>query len=175
MPSAALIWGSTAAERRSAFGCDELIPDAGQEMFRGVSAAAPAATLFRWLCQLRHDPYSYDWIDNWGRRSPSRLTPGLEHLEVGQRFMGIFELVSFAAEREITLLLTKTRLFGDFAVSYRVDAVDDGHSRLVAKIRVAYPRGLYGWLLARTLPWGDLVMMRRQLLNLARLAEGSPT
>jgi hypothetical protein len=42
---------------------------------------------------------------------------------------------------------------------------------LLAKLRVGYPRGLAGWLMRIVLPPGDLVMMRRQLLTLKRLAE----
>ena len=40
------------------------------------------------------------------------------------------------------------------------------------KIVARYPRGYTGALMRWGLPWGDLVMMRRQLLNLKALAEG---
>ena len=131
--------------------------------------------MFRWLCQLRAAPYSYDWLDNAGRRSPQRLTPGLDALEVGQRFQRIFELVEFDPDRQITLRPRDAglalRLFGSVAVTYLVAADSPGTTRLLAKICVRYRRGVSGWFMRVLLPWGDLIMMRRQLLNLKRLAE----
>jgi hypothetical protein len=44
-------------------------------------------------------------------------------------------------------------------------------SRLVAKILLRYPKGAYGTLLRTVLPTLDLVMFRKQLLNLKRLTE----
>ena len=79
----------------------------------------PPALVFRWLCQLRVAPYSYDLIDNGGRRSPQTLTPGLELLERGQRFMPIFRLAEFEPGRSITLRSRGT-VFGDVVVTYRV-------------------------------------------------------
>ena len=131
--------------------------------------------MYRWLCQLRVAPYSYDWIDNRGRRSPRRLTPGLEALAVGQRAMTIFEIAAFEWGRHLTLATPEggrgERLFGRTWVTYRVVPCGEGASRLLAKLRVAPPPGLHGWLVAHLLPLGDLVMMRKQLLTLARLAE----
>ena len=114
-------------------------------------------------------PYSYDWIDNRGRRSPRDLTPGLEDLAVGQRAMTIFELVGFEPGRDITMR-TDSRLFGEVFVTYRVSEGARG-SRLVAKLSVRYPRSSAGQIMRRLLPAGDLIMMRKQLLTLAALAE----
>jgi hypothetical protein len=140
-----------------------------------VTVRARPEVVFRWLCQLRVAPYSYDWIDNLGRRSPRALTPGLERLEVGQTVMKIFELSTFEPARSLTVV-NKARsgargLFGEVWVSYViVPTLHDG-CRLLAKVLVRYPRGPMGWLMRIVLPPGDLLMMRRQLLNLKELSE----
>lgn len=171
-PSAVTEWGSTPAERAQPFPCDWLIPEPYLEGFRALDVAAPADVTFRWLCQLRVAPYSYDWLDNWGRRSPQELTPGLEQLHEGQRMMSIFRLIEFEQDRQITLV-SKGRLFGTVGCTYRVDSAA-GHSRIVVKVLAGSgPRGPHAPLLRLILPPGDLIMMRRQLLNLARLAERS--
>ena len=165
-------WGSTPTDRAMDFACDRWLDQPDDVMYRAVDVAASPPTVFRWLCQLRVAPYSYDWIDNWGRESPRTLTPGVDELAVGQRVM-IFELVEFERDRHLTLVLRDGRgLFGDVAITYLVAPEADGTSRLVAKLLVRYPPGLYGWLASIWLPWGDLVMMRKQLLNLKSLAEG---
>jgi hypothetical protein len=163
-------WGSTAAERAAGYDCDGLIEHPSGVVFRAVDVDAPTAVVFRWLCQLRVAPYSYDWIDNRGRRSPQQLTPGVDELEIGQRFATIFRLVAFEPGRSITLDST-TRVFGHVAITYAAVPSDAERSRLVAKLLFTRPVGLYGLALRCVLPAGDLVMMRRQLLNLRTLAE----
>lgn len=169
-PEALSTWGSTVAERSERFPCDQVLPGA-PELHRAVTVAAPADVLYRWLCQLRAAPYSYDLIDNLGRRSPQALTPGLERLELGQRFMTIFRLVDFEPGRSITVL-SKGSIFGPVACSYRVREHGPAATRLVVRVRCGYPSGWPARPLAKALlPAGDLVMMRRQLLNLKRLSE----
>lgn len=82
----------------------------------------------------------------------------------------IFRLVHFEADRSITLDST-TPWFGRVVITYRAAPVTDETSRLVAKLVFRTPRNLYGRLARAVLPAGDLVMMRRQLLNLRDLAE----
>ncbi|HUB99274.1 MAG TPA: hypothetical protein VMS11_05565 [Solirubrobacterales bacterium] len=113
-PSFVTRWGSTAPERAASYPCDSLLPAAETTMWRAVDVAAPAPAVFRWLCQLRAAPYSYDLIDNFGRRSPQELTPGLERLEVGQRVMTIFRLAEFEPGRSLTVV-SRGPLFGEVA------------------------------------------------------------
>ena len=168
--SIAWTWGTTAAERARAFPCDRWLPGADDALFRAVDVDAPAAVVFRWLCQLRVAPYSYDWIDNFGRPSPRRLTPGLEALAVGQRAMSFFEIVEFEHDRHLTAV-TRSALFGEIAASYVVVPRDAASCRLVVKVLVRHPPAPVGWMTRALLPWGDLVMMRKQLLTLKTLAE----
>ena len=175
--SVATTWGTEPHERSLAFPCDRYLDRFEGAYYRGVTVAAPAGTIFRWLCQMRIAPYSYDWIDNFGRRSPRTLTPGLDDLATGQRMMGAFELVEFERDRHVTMRtkpgasLIASKVFGETAVTYLIAPQAGDDCRLLVKLLVAYPSGSLGWALRLLLPWGDLVMMRRQLLNLKALSE----
>ena len=161
---------STASERAERFPCDRLNPAPDHVLFRAVDVEAPDEVTFRWLCQLRVAPYSYDKLDNFGRRSPQTLTPGLEQLAPGQRFQTIFRLVEFEPDRSLTML-SEGPVFGRVACTYRADPLDQRRSRILVKVTVVYPEPPLGPLLRFFGPPGDLVMMRRQLLNLKGLAE----
>jgi hypothetical protein len=176
--SAAFTWGTKEAERRLPFPCDGYLKQPDAVYFRGITVRATPERLFRWLCQMRVAPYSYDWIDNGGRRSPRTLSPGVEHLAIGHSMMRIFTLVDFAKDRHVTLRIKQGTgafsLFGDLALTYLVVPESPDRCRLLVKVLVRYPRSIKGALMRRLLPWGDLVMMRRQLLNFRALAQGRP-
>jgi len=153
-----LTWGARPAERVEALRCDALCPR-GLQADRAISIDAPPPIVFAWLCQLRVAPYSYDILDNLGRRSPRQRDPELVHLEVGQRFMTLFVLQSFVDDEQITLRSNGV------AVTYAVRPEGAG-TRLHARVLFAGPGPV-----ARVLALGDLVMMRKQLLTLKSLAE----
>jgi hypothetical protein len=171
--STAIEWGSTAGERAESYPCEEFVPDADLAVYRAIDISAPVPVVYRWLCQLRVAPYSYDLLDNLGRRSPRELTAGAEELEEGQRVMTIFHLASFERDRHLTIVCDGIgkKLLGDVSSTYRVGPAGDG-SRLVLKLVCDPPGGRllaapYRWVM----PWFDLFMMRKQFLNLKRLAE----
>jgi hypothetical protein len=166
-------WGATDAEMRADYPCDDLEFAHDETFFRALDVAAPPALVYRWLCQLRVAPYSYDWLDNFGRRSPPRLIPGLDALAVGQRVMIVFRIDRFSAGRSITVRLSSRlgrTLMGDLAGTYEVRPAAGG-CRLVAKVFVSYPRGNYGRFLRVLMPHADLFMFRKQLTTLRRYAE----
>ncbi len=171
-------WGTSVAERALAFPGDRPEEAGWTPLHRGVTVDASPEIVFRWLCQLRVAPYSYDWIDNRGRASPRTLTPGLEELAPGQKVMEIFRLESFETPVHLTLGTPAggrgERLFGPIRVTYWVKPESDARVRLLVRLRLGPASGLASRIARALLAWGDLVMMRRQLLNLKALAERSP-
>ncbi len=148
-----------------ALACDGLMGTDPLCLHRAVSVDAPPPIVFRWLCQLKRAPYSYDLLDNLARRSPRELTPGADRLAVGQRFMSIFSLVSYAPGEHITLRGRRT------AVTYAA-MPRQASTRLLVRVLFEAPGGRVGGpLIARALALGDLLMMRKQLLTLKSLAE----
>src|SRR3954467_13118995 len=140
-------------------------------MTRAITVEAPAELTWRWLCQIAVAPYSYDWVDNRGHRSPDTLPPGAERLRPGKAMAGVFLLTSYDDGHHWTALTSPRgqRLFGPVAITYAAEP-DGAGSRIVCPLAVDVGRPL-ARARAYVLAWGDLVMMRRQLLNLKALAE----
>jgi hypothetical protein len=163
-------WGTRVDEIAAVWPCDDRARPGEISYFRAIDVEAEPERVFRWLCQLKIAPYSYDWIDNRGRQSPRQLTPGAEHLSIGQRVMVIFELIGFAQDRSMTLLTRDSAWLGQVLVSYQT-LPQEGGTRLLARLRVTYPNHPLGWFARFALPVGDWVMMRKQFLTLKALAE----
>jgi hypothetical protein len=163
------VWGARPDEVAASFPCGEHVPSRWS-MVRAVDVAAEADLVFRWVCQLRVAPYSYDLVDNLGRRSPRTLTPGLDELSPGQRFLIMFRISGFVPGREITAV-GGNRVFGPVACTYRVVPDGPGSSRLIARLDVAADNRIRR-AVAHLIAWGDLVMMRKQLRTIAALAGG---
>ena len=82
-------WGVTDAEVARRYPCDDVVTRPSLEAWRGVTVFAAADRVWPWVRQIRLAPYSYDWIDNLGRRSPRQLM-GLPEPQVGEAFTTAF-------------------------------------------------------------------------------------
>jgi hypothetical protein len=161
-------WGVTDDEVTRSFPCDTWVVRPTLVAWRGVTVRASGVDLWPWVSQVRLAPYSYDWIDNGGRRSPRELV-ALPPPAPGDSF-------TCAAGKKLGRILSVDpphQLTGRIAgavISYVLEERSEGRAtRLLMKITSDLPRAL-----APALSVGDLVMARRQLLNWKQLAERNP-
>ncbi|WP_040837406.1 hypothetical protein [Nocardia brevicatena] len=157
-------WGVSDGEISRSYPCDEFVTSPTLQAWRGVSVEAPAEVLWPWVAQVRLAPYSYDWIDNFGRRSPRELK-GLPEPRAGEGFTTaggreLGRIVSVDPGKQLT-----ATIMGAF-MSYVLVPQDHDTTRLLLKVVMRTGR----WV-ALGLSVGDLIMARRQLLNLKLLAE----
>ena len=157
-------WGVSDEEVARRYPCDDLVPSPVVELWRGITVEATPGEVWPWLCQVRLAPYSYDWLDNLGRRSPQELR-GLSDPQPGDAFTCVAG--RFAIGRVLAICheehLTATIL--DAVMSYVLVPSDTG-TRLLLKIVMERNRW-FGPVLAV----GDWPMARRQLRNFKALAE----
>ena len=156
-------WGVTEAEVRRRYGCDDLVTEPTLEAWRGVTVHADPAAVWARVRQVRVAPYSYDLVDNLGRRSPRELlelddpAPGDPFTRALGRDQG--RVVVVDPGRELTATIMGAHM------SYVVQPAGPG-TRLLLKVVARTRPGL-----APVLSLGDLVMARKQLLTLKELAE----
>ncbi|MFC7505837.1 hypothetical protein ACOACQ_14595 [Nocardioides sp. CPCC 206347] len=157
-------WGTTDDDLVRSYPCDAFVANPTLQAWRAVTVEADPERIWPWLVQVRLAPYSYDWIDNLGRRSPRELRdlpdpqPGDPFTASAGRPLGRV----LAVEHQVHLT---ARIMGA-TMTYLLVPVGPARTRLVLKIVAELPRPL-----APALSLGDLVMARRQLLNFKRLAE----
>jgi hypothetical protein len=175
---------ATAREHLLTLPGDELIDNAAGSLTHGITVHCNRRELWPWLVQMGADRagwYSYDLLDNGGRRSAERIVPGLQHPLVGAVFPALpgrrdgFILL----ENEPThwLVLGWPGPDGQLVVtwSFMLIEIDENTTRLIVRARASddyrfhgLPKAAGFWL-ARAV---HFIMERKQLLEIARRAEG---
>jgi hypothetical protein len=159
-------WGVTDDETSCAYPCDRWVSAPQLQAWRAVTIGAAVDDVWPWVAQIRLAPYSYDWMDNLGRRSPQSLL-GLDDPSVGEPFttaggVRLGRVLSVDPGHELTGRIAGT------VISYVLEPQTKTRTRLLMKLV-----GRNFWMVAPLLSVGDLVMARRQLLNIKGLAERS--
>lgn len=171
-------WGATPEEVTSVVVGDDLCPDARVIATRCITMTAPPDEVFPWIRQMgfgRAGWYSYDWIDNLGRKSARRIHPEWQGVASGDRVPAgpmAFVAEDVVAPHSFVLSMAprgvRKKLM--FTLAYELRPHPDG-TRLVTRMRarVDLPGGR---LMERLfLSPGDGFMVRKQLLTLQKTIE----
>jgi hypothetical protein len=169
-------WGATDDEVESSVVGDDVVAGARLVATRAVTIAAPPAVVFPWLRQMgfgRAGWYSYDWIDNLGRRSARSVLPEWRQVSTGDVIPGGgpvgFEVMVADEPKAFVLALahrgSATSRVG-FSLAYELRPIA-GATRLVSRVRARIDAPGGRFVERFVLGPGDGVMVRKQLLTLA--------
>ena len=171
-------WGSTPEEHASAVVGDELCPNARIVATRCITIAAPPDAVFPWLRQMgfgRAGWYSYDWIDNLGRKSATSIENQWQSLTAGGILPGgpaDFDAVIVDPPRTLVMRLAQKGRASkkvNFVLAYELRDCPEG-TRLVTRMRARIDT-VGGPIIEKLLlAPGDGIMLRKQLLNVAQRA-----
>ena len=171
-------WGSTTEEINGSVVGDTLCPDATLIATRSITVNAPPQEVFPWIRQMgfgRAGWYSYDWLDNLGRKSATRVHEEWQSVQSGDKVPSgpiSFTAAIVDAPRHFVLeirSLGKKNPKLHFTLAYELRDDPQG-TRLVTRMRsqIKLP---FGRLFERLiLGPGDGIMLRRQLLTISKYA-----
>ena len=166
---------------------DDILPSAVGSLTHAVTIRRPRREVWPWLLQMgagRAGWYSYDFIDNGRRHSAERLVPELQRIGVGEVMPWLpgatdgFTVLRVEPERWLVLgALPPDGGPPLMTWAFVLEAPDPGCTRLIVRARAGAgyhaPFGLPDWTVTTLVPLGHAVMQRRQLLGIARRAEGA--
>jgi hypothetical protein len=174
---------ATRRERLLALPGDELIAHAAGSLTNAVTVHCSRRELWPWLIQMGADRagwYSYDVLDNGGRRSADRIVQGLQSPSVGAVFPALpgrrDGFILLENEPAQWLVLGWPDPDGGLVVtwSFMLVEIDDNTTRLIVRARASDDYRFHGLPKAVGFWLGHVVhfiMERKQLLEIARRAE----
>jgi len=176
---------ATPLERALDLPGDQLIPDPIGSLTHAITIACPRREVWPWLAQMgagdRAGWYSYDRLDNGGRRSAERITRDLQGIAIGSVFPALpgttdgFTVVQYQPESSLVLGWTPVANTAPAVTwAFVLEELDERRTRLIVRARGAQGyrfHGLPPWIGVALIRLGHFVMERKQLLGIAARAE----
>ena len=165
--------GATSDEISGPMPGDDLFEGPAVVGTRAIDIGAEPSLVFDFLAQMgfnRAGWYSYDLLDNLGRKSATSINQDWLVTSPGELVPGgPLDFVAAVVERPLAyvLQLPRRQALGhsvEFTLAYRLEPIDSG-TRLVSRVRLAVD-GPAGLPLSKALLIGDGLMVRRQLRGL---------
>lgn len=188
-----LRWGATDDELREQYPGAEIIPGATRGATMAVTIDAPPSRVWPWLVQMGVDRggwYSWDRLDNFGRRSTDRIHPEWQAIALHDRLTAMpdgsewWEVAALEPERFLGLRMSvdlrgrpfntasPPRFYTDSTWGFQLKELPGDRTRLVVSGYWAFrPRWLQPILSVLFLEPSHWVMQTRQFANLKRRVE----
>ena len=187
-------WGATDDELEAPYPGRDLVPDGARSATMAVTINAPPERVWPWLVQMGTDRggwYSWDRLDNFGRRSADRLHPEWQQIRIGDRLVARpdgsqwWEVAALEPRRFLGLRMSldlrgrpfdpagqRPRHFTDSTWGFLLEELPDNRTRLVVSgywaLRPCWLRPVVSFVLLEPSHW---VMQTRQFANLRRRTE----
>ena len=169
-----MTWGATSEEASRYMAGDEMLEDPEMNATRVVEIKAPPERVWPWLVQMgykRAGLYSFGNLDNGGMPSADSIIPEFQDLKVDD-FIIPYLLKVVEMEPNKSMLWVFQEIAGPWqnaTWSWGLYETDDGHTRLVSRLRQKYsfdsPQEVFTWLLLDPM---EICMMRTTLLGIKR-------
>lgn len=191
-----LRWGATDDEVKRPYPGADLIPNGSRSATMAVTINATPEEVWPWLAQMGTDRggwYSWDRLDNWGRRSVEQIHPEWQSIKLGDRMSAMpdgsqwWDVAALEPGRFLALRMSldlrgrpfdpagpQPRFFTDSTWCFLLEPLPDGKTRLVESGYWEFqPRWLQPIMSVLFLEPEHWIMQIRQFANLKRLSEGS--
>lgn len=147
-----------------------------RELTRNIEIQASASSIYIWLKQLRIAPYSFDFLDNRGIKSPEYIIENLPPLKLNSHFLLSFHIYGF---EENTFIAGRfclpvnppvNRYLKEMFIEYRIQE-QGANTWLWCKIKGWYNKDIASKGFFRIFSVVNLFMTKRQLRNIRKLSE----
>ena len=179
-------WGASDSEVDMVLPGDDIVRRPNMCSTRAITIHAPPSDVWPWLVQMgkgRGGLYSYDWLDiAFGildKPSSDVIMPEFQSLNTGDTIpLGCNEdtkddfYVHLAREDEALVIGANDPFYRD-RVSWAIVLLPEGRhrTRLIMRVRGDVPMDAQGIVTYALMDPASFVMLRKQMLNLRRLAE----
>jgi len=171
-----LRWGATDEELERPMPGAEIVERPTFNATRAVTIAARPEEIWPWIVQMgvtRAGWYSYDLLDNLGRPSAQRILPQFQNPKIGDVIpmspdgkQGMY-VKDFEQDRWMLWWDGK----GGMSWSWGLYPVDEGHTRLITRVRMRYKWHSPSIVFDMLVEFTDIIMMRKSILGIKERAE----
>lgn len=179
-------WGASDEEVALRLPGDEIVTNPNMDSTRAITIDAAPEDIWPWLVQMgkgRGGLYSYDWLDiafrYLDRPSSDQILPQFQQLKAGdlipmgcdETTMDDFYVHIVEANHALVIGAVEPKVRDKVSWAIVLQPISHDKTRLIMRVRGHIPLDAKGVVLYALMDPAAFIMLRKQMLNLKRLAE----